>query len=238
MPHVPIFRSPDFEGHSKAGLYGDVIEEIDWSVGQIVKALEELGIADNTLLCFTSDNGPWLTYYDLGGSPGHLRDGKITSWDGGFRVPGIFWWPGTISPAVIRDMGVNVDFISTIAALTGASLPHDSVLDALDLSGTLLKEAPSPRTEWFFYGQPGNLWAARVGNHKLVYESWDSLGREEELGWRGYGNHRRHDPPLLFDLSTDTAERFDIATENPDVVELIEQAVSRHKDTLESNSSW
>ena len=83
MPHVPIFRSPDFEGHSNAGLYGDVIEELDWSVGEVVRALEQAGVADNTLIWFSSDNGPWLTYFDLGGSPGGLRDGKLTAWDGG-----------------------------------------------------------------------------------------------------------------------------------------------------------
>ena len=99
MPHVPIFRSPDFEGHSNAGLYGDVIEELDWSVGEVVRALEQAGVADNTLIWFSSDNGPWLTYFDLGGSPGGLRDGKLTAWDGGLRVPGIFYWPGTV-PAI------------------------------------------------------------------------------------------------------------------------------------------
>ncbi len=232
MPHVPIFCSQAFEGHSKAGRYGDVVEEIDWSVGQIANALQERGLAENTLIFFSSDNGPWLTYYDLGGSPGPLRDGKVTSWDGGFRVPGIFSWPGTIQPAAIDDMGVNVDLIATIASLTGASSPRDRTLDALDLSETLLKGTASPRTEWFFYGQPGNLWAARVGNHKLVFESWDSAGKEEACGWRGYDNHQTHDPPLLFDLSTDIAERLDIAAENPDVVTRIQEAIQRHRQSL------
>ena len=232
MPHVPIFRSPQFEGHSKAGLYGDVIEEIDWSIGQIVNALEESGVAENTLIFFSSDNGPWLTYYDLGGSPGACRDGKITSWEGGFRVPGIFYWPGTIQPAVIDDIGVNVDLIATIASLTGATPPQDRTLDAIDLSPTLLHGTPSSRTEWFFYGQPGNLWSARVGNHKLVFESWDSMGKEEECGWRGYDNHQKHDPPLLFDLSTDIAERLDIASENPEIIENIQQAIQRHQQSL------
>lgn len=232
MPHVPIFCSPEFEGHSKAGLYGDVIEEIDWSIGQIVNALEESGIAENTLIFFSSDNGPWLTYYDLGGSPGACRDGKITSWEGGFRVPGIFYWPGTIRPAIIGDIGVNVDLIATIASLTGATLPQDRTLDAIDLSPTLLRGTASPRTEWFFYGQPGNLWAARVGDHKLVFESWDSVGKEEACGWRGYDNHLTHDPPLLFDLSTDIAERLDVASENSEIVENIQQAIQRHQQSL------
>lgn len=232
MPHVPIFRSPMFEGHSKAGLYGDVIEEIDWSVGQIINVLEESGVAENTLVFFSSDNGPWLTYYDLGGSPGPWRDGKITSWEGGFRVPGIFWWPDTIQPAVVDDIGVNVDLIATIASLTGATLPKERILDAVDLSETLLKGTPSLRTEWFFYGQPGNLWAARVDDHKLVFESWDSMGKEEECSWRGYGNYQKHDPPLLFDLSIDITERLDIASEHPEIVARIQQAIGRHQQSL------
>lgn len=229
MPHVPIFRSPEFEGHSDAGLYGDVIEEIDWSVGQLVNALAETGVASDTLVWFSSDNGPWRTYFDLGGSPGHLRDGKITSWEGGFRVPGIFWWPGTIDPGVIDGIGVNVDLMATVASLTGASLPAGRVSDSVDLSATLLRGDPSPRTEWFFYGQPGNLWAARVGNHKLVLESWESLGTEKQIGWRGYANHRKHDPPMLFDLGTDASEQWDIADRNPEVVASIRAAIERHQ---------
>jgi len=232
MPHVPIFRSPNFEGHSQAGLYGDVIEEIDWSVGQIAQTLETCGVAENTLLFFSSDNGPWLTYYDLGGTSGPWRDGKMTSWEGGFRVPGIFWWPGTIQPAVVNDIGVNVDLISTIASLTGTILPNDRRFDAMDLSETLLGGSPSPRQEWFFYGQPGNLWATRVGNYKLVFESWESVGKEEEQGWRGYDNHHRHTPPLLFDLSTDVAERHNIADQQPDIVAQIRKSIAQHQQSL------
>ena len=171
MPHVPIFASSAFKGKSKAGLYGGVVEELDWSVGKVMEALRKAGVADNTLVIFSSDNGPWRTYYDLGSSQGAFRDGKLTAWEGGFRVPGIFWWPGKIKPSVIHDMGVNVDFMSTIASLTGASLPSDRTYDSIDLSPTLLNDKASPRKEWFFYGAPGNLWAARVGNYKLVYES-------------------------------------------------------------------
>ena len=232
MPHVPIFRSPEFEGRSNAGLYGDVIEEIDWSMGQLVHALEELGVAENTLLWFSSDNGPWRTYFDLGGSPGPLRDGKITAWEGGFRVPGIFWWPGTIAPAVINGIGVNVDLMATIAALAGAAMPAGRLFDSVDLSPTLIRGEPSPRQEWFYYGQPGNLWAARVGQHKLVFESWESLGTEKQIGWRGYANHQTHNPPMLFDLSTDVNERWNIAERNPEVIGTIRRAIKRHRERL------
>ena len=232
MPHVPLFRSEEFEGHSNAGLYGDVIEEIDWSVGQLAKTLEELGVAESTLVWFSSDNGPWRTYFDLGGSPGPLRDGKITSWEGGFRVPGIFWWPGTIAPAVVDGIGVNVDLMATIASLTGVTMPAGRHVDSIDLSPTLLRGEPSPRREWFYYGQPGNLWAARVAQHKLVLESWESLGTEKQIGWRGYANHQTHDPPMLFDLSTDVSERWNIAERNPDVIEIIRGAIKRHREWI------
>ena len=232
MPHVPLFRSEEFEGHSRAGLYGDVIEEIDWSVGRLLETIEQLGLAEDTLLWFSSDNGPWMTYFDLGGSPGPLRDGKITSWEGGFRVPGIFWWPGTIRPAVVRGIGVNVDLMATIATIAGVPMPDGSEFDSLDLSGTLLRGEPSIRREWFYYGQPGNLWAARVDDHKLVFETWESLGTEKQVGWRGYANHQTHDPPMLFDLSTDVGERWDVAARNPEVVEAIRAAIDRHREDV------
>lgn len=231
MPHVPIFRSPEFEGHSRAGVYGDVIEELDWSVGEVIDALKEIGVTENTLVIFSSDNGPWQTYYDLGGSPGPFRDGKHTAWEGGFRVPGIFWWPGTIKPSQVDGIGVQVDLFATIAAITGVPLPEDRAFDSVDLSETILDTTPSPRNEWFYYSRYGDLWAARVGNHKLVLESWESHGEPSE--WRGFGNHLVHDPPLLFDLSTDLGERHDIAVENPDIIADIQRAIKAYNTDLE-----
>ena len=102
----------------------------------------------------------------------------------------------------------------------------------MDLSETLLGGSPSPRQEWFFYGQPGNLWATRVGNYKLVFESWESVGKEEGLGWRGYDNHHQHTPPLLFDLSTDVAERHNIADQQPGIVAQIQKSIAQHQQSL------
>ena len=232
MPHVPIFASPEFEGRSAAGLYGDVIEELDASVGAVMRVLEDLGLAKNTLVWFSSDNGPWRTYFDLGGTAGPFRDGKLTGWDGGMRVPGIFWWPGTIKPKVIDGIGANVDLVATLASLTGTAMPDDREFDSLDLSETLLEGTPSLRQEWFYYGQPGNLWAARVGDYKLVYESWESLGTEKQIGWRGYANHRKHDPPLLFDLTTDVGERWDVASDKSQVVKHIEAITEKHSEAV------
>ena len=233
MPHIPIFRSPEFEGHSKAGVYGDVIEELDWSVGQVMNTLKEIGAAENTLVIFSSDNGPWRTFYDLGGSAGPFRDGKHTAWEGDFRVPGIFWWPGKIQPAVIDDIGVQVDLMATIATITGITLPRDCSFDSIDLSQTLLTGAPSPRKHWFYYARQGGLWAARVGNYKLVIESWESLYKQGEPSlWRGFDNQQKHDPPLLFDLSTDLGEQLDIAAQHPQIVKRIQQTIQNYHEKL------
>jgi arylsulfatase A len=232
MPHVPLFRSKKFEGKSAGGLYGDVIEEIDWSVGQILSGLEEHSLSNQTLVVFTSDNGPWRTYYDLGGSAGPLRDGKMTAWEGGFRVPGIFWWPGTIRPSVVRGIGVNVDLIATFATLTGAQLPTDRAFDAIDLSPTLLEGKPSARDRWFYYGHPsGALWAARLGPFKMHLESWETIGHEK-VGRRGYGNYAKHEPPLLFDLGTDVMESLNVAQHHAAEVQRIQQAISKHRASL------
>ena len=113
MPHMPLFRSEAFTDRSVAGVYGDVIEEIDWTVGQVVGALDRLGLSSNTLVVFTSDNGPWTSFETHGGSAGPLRHGKGTTFEGGMRVPGIFWWPGTIAPGVTREIGSGMDLFTT-----------------------------------------------------------------------------------------------------------------------------
>ena len=105
LPHIPLARSDEFVGHSAGGMYGDVIEEIDWSVGKVLDALRAAGIERNTLVLFTSDNGPWLPFRDHGGSAGPLKQGKGTTWEGGVRTPAIFWWPGTVRPGVVTGIG-------------------------------------------------------------------------------------------------------------------------------------
>ena len=122
--------------------------------------------------------------------------------------------------------------MATLASLTGVAAPSDRELDSIDLSETVLNATPSPRDEWFYYARRGNLWAARVGSHKLVLESWDSVGKEGELLWRGFDNHQIHDPPMLFDLSTDLGERLDIASERPQTVAEIHGAIQRHRADL------
>lgn len=149
MPHVPIFASQVFQGKSDGGNYGDVIEEIDWSVGQVVEALEREKIRENTLIVFTSDNGPWVMFGPHGGTAGPLRGEKGTSWEGGYRVPAIFNWPGAIKPKEVHGIGANLDLYATFANLVGGGEPADAPgYQSLDLSDTLLEGSPSPREEW------------------------------------------------------------------------------------------
>ena len=213
MPHTPIFRSEAFEGHSLGGRYGDVIEEIDWSVGAIVDRLRALGIAENTLVLFTSDNGPWLTMNQHSGTAGLLRHGKNTTFEGGVRVPGIFWWPGKLKPGVVSDIGSTLDVYTTVLKLAGAAPTAD--VDGLDISGTLLKGEASPRTTLPYYNR-GELRAFRSGDFKLHLITEGAYGQPPE--------RKVLEQPELYNLRVDPAEKFDIAAQHPEVVaDILEQ---------------
>jgi arylsulfatase A len=221
MPHVPLFRSETFKGVSTAGLYGDVIEELDWSVGEILQTLRAEGVAEKTLVLFTSDNGPWIRFKTQGGIAGPLREGKGCTWEGGMRMPALFWWPGTIKPGIVHDIGSTLDMMATLASLTGARLPA-SRLDSYDLSGTLRKGAPSPRSEMFFY-RGTEIFAIRSGSYKLHYTTQS-----------GYKNDRaKHDPPLLYNLDLDPGENYDVASAHPEIIEKINQLREKHEATVE-----
>ncbi|MFM8904532.1 MAG: sulfatase, partial [Verrucomicrobiota bacterium] len=140
FPHTPLFASDRFKGRSPRGIYGDVLAELDWSVGEVLKALKDNGVADNTLVIFTSDNGPWTWMgAETGGSAGLLRDGKGSTWEGGMRVPGIAWWPGRIRPAVSDAVVTTMDLLPTVAKLAGAELPKDRPYDGKDASPVLFE---------------------------------------------------------------------------------------------------
>lgn len=220
LPHIPLARSDAFAGRSAGGMYGDVIEEIDWSVGQVLDALRAAGVERNTLVLFTSDNGPWLPFGTHGGSAGALKEGKGTTWEGGVRTPAIFWWPGTIRPATITGLGSGLDLLATAAALSGAKLPADRAIDSIDVSATLKNAAPSARGEVFYYWD-NELRAVRKGNYKAHFITSGAYGEGQP--------RTEHDPPLLFDLSTDPGEHFDIAAEHPGVVAALRQAVAAHQ---------
>jgi arylsulfatase A len=224
LPHVPLARSADFVDRSDGGMYGDVIEEIDWSVGEIIDALRAAGIERNTLVLFTSDNGPWLPYRHHAGSAGPLKEGKGTTWEGGVRTPAIFSWPGTLRPGTVTEIGSGLDLLATAAALAGVELPRDRRLDSVDLTPALAGTGPSPRTELFYYWD-NELRAVREGRYKLHFITSGAYGEG--------GARTEHTPPLLFDLSVDPGERFDIAADHPGVVTRLVAAAEAHRRTVE-----
>jgi arylsulfatase A len=213
MPHVPIFASKGFQDRSAGGVFGDVVEEIDWSVGEIMRAVAEAGVDDKTLIIFTSDNGPWTSFGPRhAGTAKPLRGEKGTSWEGGSRVPGIFRWPGWIKPGAVNGIGVNLDFYATFASLADASddLPSDKPgWMSTDLTPTLLEGEPSPRTEWYY-----NQFSFRSGRFKIhlgTQHPTDPIARRRTPP-------TMHETPLLFDLQADIGEQRNIATEQPEIL--------------------
>jgi arylsulfatase A-like enzyme len=223
MPHMPLFASPPFAGQSRRGPYGDVIEELDWSVGQVVDTLRALGLDRRTLVVVSSDNGPWSLFDEQGGSAGPLRGAKGATFEGGMRVPAIFWWPGTIRPAVVADMGAMMDLLPTIAALAGATPPRDRVLDGYDLGGVLLRGEPSPRQDVFYYRGP-KLYALRHGPYKAHFFTKSEYGPDPEVA---------HDPPLLYDLDQDPGERYEIGARHPEAIAALRKIAAEHARTLQ-----
>ncbi len=223
MPHVPLFASTDFEGKSLAGLYGDVINELDWSVGEVLDALKTNGIDENTLVVFTSDNGPWLTFGDHGGSAGVLRGGKGGTFEGGMRVPGIFRWPGKVKPGVVMELGSTLDLFPTIVALTNQQLPNDRVFDGYDLSNVLLRQGESPRNEIFYY-RDTEVYAVRQGQRKVHFITQDEYGNQDQT---------IHRPPLVYDLGVDPAEKFNIANSQAAFIDKMRELLKRHTATIE-----
>ena len=222
LPHVPLFVSQRFRGKSLRGLYGDVIEEIDWGVGRILDTLRLEGLAENTFVVFTSDNGPWLIFNEHGGSAGLLREGKGCTFEGGMREPCIMWWPGKIKPAVVNDLGATMDVYTTILTLAGAKVPDDRVVDGLDLSPALLGTGPSPRKTVFYY-RGAKLWAIRKGLYKAHFSTRLAYGKDKEV---------RHDPPLLYHLGRDPSEKYDISKDHPEVLADIQKEVALHLANL------
>ncbi len=212
MPHVPLFASEKHAGKSARGIYGDVVEELDANVGRLLQALRDEKLAENTLVLFTSDNGPWLTQNVLGGSAGLLRDGKGSTWEGGMREPAIAWWPGTVPAGVVsHELGSTTDLLATAAALSGAELPGDRELDSVDLSPVLKGTGPSPRDHVCFY-RGFQLMAMRLGPWKAHFRTQPGYGP---------GQLVEHDPPQLYHLERDPSERFDVAKQHPEVLEKI-----------------
>ena len=184
MPHTPLFVSDAFKGRTERGLFGDVIEELDWSVGEVLKTLKENGLAENTLVIFTSDNGPWLQKKDQGGSAGPLRDGKFSAYEGGSRVPCIAWQPGTVPADLICDAQTStLDILPTFAAFAGTQAPQDREIDGLDIRSVLagnFDEAPE-RDFYLYRGQAIRRGAWKYVKNKKQQQLFDlSSDREEK----------------------------------------------------------
>lgn len=234
MPHVPLFVSDKFKRKTKRGLFGDVIEELDWSVGQVLEALKRHNLDAQTLVIFTSDNGPWLSYGDHAGSAKPLREGKGTAFDGGVREPFIARWPGRIpAGAVSRTPAMTIDILPTIARLTGASLPKNRIIDGRDIWPVISaqKGAKEPHDALYFYWV-GEMHAVRSGKWKLHlphnYRSIVSSGAEGKPGRDGVGTIGLS----LFDLENDIGETTDVSDKNPQVVRRLMTFVERARNDL------
>ena len=224
LPHIPLFAGKEFRGKSQRGIYGDVIEEIDAGVGQILRTLKELNLDQNTLVVFTSDNGPWLPFQTHGGSAGLLREGKGSTFEGGMREPTIFWWPGSIRPGVQHQLGATMDLLPTFCALAKTKTPSDRVLDGSDLSSVLLgKSAKSPR-EQVFYWRSEQLYAVRVGPWKAHFVT---------EGCYGIGPKRTvHEAPELYHLGQDPSEKYNVAQLHPEVVARLQSIAQTHRESI------
>jgi arylsulfatase A-like enzyme len=222
-PHVPLFASKAFQQKSPRGLYGDVVEELDWSVGQVLDTLRKQGLADNTLVFFTSDNGPWLVKDLAGGSAGPLKDGKGSTWEGGMREPGIAWWPGRIKPGVInQQMACSMDLFNTCLTLATVPIPSDRIIDGVDMSPMLLGKGPG-RHNLMIYYNGDELYAVRKGPYKAHFITYSGYSKDAP---------QKHDPPLLFDLPNDPGERFDVAADHPEVIADIQREVEKYRAAL------
>jgi arylsulfatase A len=222
FPHVPLFASEKFHGKSVRGIYGDAVEEIDWSVGEVLEALRKEKLDQNTFVFFTSDNGPWLQKKFNGGSAGLLRDGKGGTWEGGYRVPGIASWPGKIKPGITHEVASGMDLFNTSLALAGVEIPKDRPIDGVDLSPVLFGEGKNNRAVHFYYlgDQP---FAVRKGPFKAHFITHDGYAKTEP---------EKHSPPLLYNVSEDPSEEFDVAAEHADIVAELTKIFEEHRATV------
>jgi arylsulfatase A len=228
MPHVPLFTHAEQAGKSPRGLYGDVVEEIDQSVGHILDTLRKERLDKDTLVIFTSDNGPWLSQRIVGGSAGLLREGKGSTWEGGMRVPCIAWWPGKVKAGVVnRSLVCNMDLFNTALALAGVAVPTDRPIDGKNMLPLLTGKGPGER-DTFFYYRDTELYAVRKGPYKLHL-----------LTKAGYGADpvQKHDPPLLFRLDHDPGEQYNIAAQKPEIVTELLQVLAAHQSRMQKAPS-
>jgi arylsulfatase A len=219
-PHVPLYAIPDFAGKSLRGLYGDVVEELDWSVGEILETLKDLNIDQNTLVLFISDNGPWLTRGQRGGSAGLLYEGKNSTYEGGMRVPAIAWWPGQVpANSVSTSIATTMDILPTIVNLSGAEIPIDRVLDGVDITDVLFNKKDNVRDIVYYYIN-ANLYALRKGPWKAHFITHASYSIETPV---------THEVPLLYNIEIDPSEKYNLANRYPNIIEDLRKEYERQK---------
>ncbi|MCA9289683.1 MAG: sulfatase [Phycisphaerales bacterium] len=235
MPHVPLYPGEAFVGHSASGTYGDVVEEIDWSVGRILATIARLGLDDDTIVMFISDNGPWLSYGNHAGTTGPLREGKGTTFDGGVRVPCVVRWPGGFGAGLVcHEPAMTIDILPTIAALLGDD--SGPPVDGVDIRPLLTTPGATIEREalYFYYGA-NRLEAVRSGRWKLHLEHTyrSMIGREPGHDGRpGQYDYGVRIGVSLFDLASDPGEQWDLASRRPDVVERMMRLVERARADL------
>lgn len=224
MPHVPLYASEEFIGTSKRGLYGDVVQELDWSVGQILKSLREHGILENTLIVFSSDNGPWLAMKEDGGSAGDLREGKTFTFDGGMKVPTVAMWKNRIPQGIINnEVASQMDWFPTIANITGSSIPKGLVIDGLDISKVLTDKGNRKNSDLLFLDGK-QLQGYRSGQWKVKLPYKGFRGNK----WKQFV--KAHDT-LLFNLNTDPGEKNNLFEKYPEKAkEILKEMIEKYQD--------
>lgn len=235
MPHIPLGASEKFKGKSAGGLYGDAVEEMDWSCGEIINTLRELGLAENTLVIFTSDNGPWVETTrgmepdgkvfiprDHSGNADPLRGYKMLTWEGGLRVPCVAWWPGKIPAGTSSDaITSTIDLLPTFASIAGGKTPSDRVIDGRDLTPLLRDPATTASLhEAFYYYSFTHLQAVRSGKWKFVRKR---PAHPPWVGWSGRFAGNAVNDFSLYDLDNDIGETRNVAAEHPDVLDRLRQ---------------
>lgn len=236
MAHVPLFVSEKFKGKSEQGLYGDVMMEIDWSVGQILNTLKELELDENTLVIFTSDNGPWLNYGNHAGTTGGLREGKGTTFEGGQRVPCLMWWKGVIEPGTVNNnLVAGMDILPTLAEIAGAPLPERKI-DGVSLFPLLKREdVEAPRKSLYYYYRRNNLEAVQDGQWKLVFPHKGRTYVGFEPGRDGQPGKLNGQSPVeagLYNLRRDPGERYNMMEHYPEIVKKLENLAEIAREDL------
>eukprot|EP01116_Phalansterium_solitarium_P011779 TRINITY_DN2755_c1_g1_i1.p1 TRINITY_DN2755_c1_g1~~TRINITY_DN2755_c1_g1_i1.p1 ORF type:complete len:496 (-),score=128.43 TRINITY_DN2755_c1_g1_i1:322-1809(-) len=230
--HTPLFTSPRFAGRSTRGLFGDAAQEMDDSIGRILAAIDAMGIANDTVVFFSSDNGPWIEQGVNGGSAGPFQGGKGSTWEGGMREPFIVRWPGTVAPTQVDTTNIAslMDIFSTVLDLAGVTPPTDRVIDGVSMKNALLGQGPIDRNfqgaPVYYYYRDDKLYAVRWGPWKAHFVTRPGFGKEVPV---------HHDPPLMFNLNEDLGEAWPLDVSEPDVANaltVIKAAVAHIESTM------